>query len=163
MKKMNLKNNFISPQGEDDPFARLVENVFLFIHSYYPRFNAVLEKHQVNYSQYAALLTLYMYGRLTEGELARLLHVNPSTMSRMVYVLEQRGWLKGVRDSADRRRVLVALTPRGRQKVKEMMRQPAEILSSIVEEMEPERREQIKKVVELINQALRQMIETGAH
>jgi len=158
---MNNEKESGSGRGKGDAFTALVENVFLFIHRYYPQFNAVLEKHQVNYSQYAALLTLYMYGRLTEGELARMLHVNPSTMSRLVYALERRGWLNSSRDSSDRRRVLVALTPQGRQKVRDMMRQPAQILSSIVEGMELENRDRIVRVVELINGALQQMIEAG--
>lgn len=140
-------------------FVRLVETVFKFIHAYYPEFNDVLARHQVNYSQYAALLTVYMYGSLTEGELARLIHVTPSTMSRMLYALEERGWLKTVRDARDRRRVVVTLSPRGRKQIEDMIGGAAEVMRGLTEQLPAREKEGVYRVVELIDQSLQRLIE----
>ena len=94
-----------------NPFSEVVDAVFLFIHNNYGDFSAILKDHGINYSQYAALVTIHMYESLTEGELAKVLFLNPSSVSRMVFNLEKKGWLKAVRDLVDRRKVIVTLTP----------------------------------------------------
>ncbi len=151
---MQKENDSGKPDNPEEPFLRLVRSVFLFIHAYYPEFSAVMDKFQVNYSQYASLLTLYMFGNLSEGEMARMIHVNPSTMSRMVYALEKRGWLQCRRDPQDRRRVVIALTPRGRRNVEEMMRQPAEVLVRVAASLDRSGRDAIYRLVENINRTL---------
>ncbi len=147
------------PAGE--AFVRLVETVFRFIHAYYPEFNDALARHRVNYSQYAALLTVYMYGSLTEGELARLIHVNPSTMSRMLYALERAGWLKSERDAGDRRKVVVSLSPRGRKQVEEMIGSAAEVMRRLTERLPAREKEGVYRVVDLIESTLRRLIEVA--
>lgn len=147
------------PDNAEEPFLRLVRSVFLFIHAYYPEFSAVMEKFQVNYSQYASLLTLYMFGTLSEGEMAQMINVNPSTMSRMVYALEKRGWLKCRRDPEDRRRVVITLTPRGRRNVEEMMRQPAKVLVRVAASLDKSGRDALYRLVENINHTLQVLTE----
>ncbi len=149
------------PQGSVEAFVGLIESVFRFIHAYYPQFSAVLEEYRVNYSQYATLLTLYMYGSLTEGELARLVNVNPSTMSRMLYALEGRDWLKVTRDRADRRRVVVTLSPKGERQVKEMLRKPAEVIESLTRKLEAPARDEVYGMVEMIDRILQHLATVG--
>jgi MarR family transcriptional regulator, organic hydroperoxide resistance regulator len=48
------------------------------------------------------------------GSLAELLHVSPGTLSSALRRLEKKGLLTRRPDAADRRRILVDLTPRGR-------------------------------------------------
>ena len=155
-----MKNAKLSPGNRRgrDVFAELVKTVFLFIHEHYGGFNDVLSRYRVNYTQYAALLSIYMYGSLSEGDLARMLFINPSTVSRMVYSLEQRGWLESSRDPTDRRKVMVTLTPEGRRTVRGMMDQPAEVLARLADGLDGEKREYVYGVAEAINQALRYMI-----
>ncbi len=153
MKKMkDEKEKRASPPEE--PFVRLIETVFLFIRTYYPEFNQVLEKYGLNYSQYVALLTLFMHGSLAEGELARMLHLNPSTMSRMIYALEERGWVRCERDPSDRRRVMVSFAPQGRRRIEGMMREPARVLLRLTEDLGPEERERVYEMVDSINRVL---------
>ncbi len=141
-------------QGGVEIFENLVKAVFMFIHEYYGEFNAVLQKYEINYSQYAAIISVYMYGSLSEGDLARMLFVNPSTVSRMVYALEEKGWLESTRDKSDRRKVLVRLSPAGKRKIAGMLRQPAEVLAGLADGLEEEKREFVYRVIEQINQAL---------
>ena len=161
----NAREKKEKPRGDAAPrhgaaaFVRLVETVFRFIHACYPEFTSVLEKHDVNYSQYAALLTVYMYGSLTEGELARLIHVNPSTMSRMLHALERKGWLQAARDPADRRRVTVTLSPWGRRRVGEMIGGAAEVMVGLTERLPAREKEGVYGVVELIDRTLQRLME----
>jgi DNA-binding MarR family transcriptional regulator len=63
-------------------------------------------------------LVLRLVGRfpsITAGRLARLLHVHPSTLTAVLKRLEGRGLVHRRRDSRDRRRTLLGLTPAGRR------------------------------------------------
>jgi DNA-binding MarR family transcriptional regulator len=153
---MKNMNNEKDTQGSppEEPFVRLIETVFLFIRTYYPEFNEVLERYGLNYSQYVALLTLFMHGSLAEGELARMLHLNPSTMSRMIYALEERGWVRCVRDPSDRRRVMVSFTPRGKKRIEGMMREPARVLVRLTKDLNEEERKRVYEMVDSINRVL---------
>lgn len=158
---MNDANLSVSAKQGKDVFAELVELVFMFIHEHYRVFNDVLDKFQINYSQYAALLSVYMYKGLSEGELARMLHINPSTVSRMVYSLEEKGWLKSTRDKADRRKVIVSLSPTGKKRIGGILRQPAEVLVGLTDGLAQEKREYVYAAAAFINQALKYLIEAG--
>lgn len=140
---------------ENSPFAEVVEAVFLFIHKNYADFSAILRGHGINYSQYTALLTIYMYDNLSEGELAKLLFINPSSISRMMYALENKEWVKGTRDQVDRRKVMIALTPTGRLRMEAMKNMQAEVLNKLVQGLDAEKRGYVYDVAELVNQALR--------
>jgi len=159
----NLKNAKLSSEkgSEADVFAELVELVFIFIHEHYRAFNDVLGTYHINYSQYAALLSIYMYGSLSEGDLARMLFINPSTISRMVYALEEKGWLESTRDKSDRRKVMVSLSPTGKKRIDGIVTQPAEVLARLAESLDKEKREYVYSAAEFINQALRYLIDEG--
>jgi DNA-binding MarR family transcriptional regulator len=162
MKKMNSANISTSKDKkvDEETFSQVVEAVFLFIHNNYADFSAILKAQKINYSQYAALITIYMYDSLSEGELARLLFLNPSSVSRMVFTLEKNGWLKATRDKADRRKVMVALTPSGKRRMQAMKNMQAGVLTKLVKNLEPEKREYVDGVVDLVNQALRYLTAT---
>ncbi len=51
---------------------------------------------------------------VSAGDLARILHLDPSTLTGVLRRLEQRGLLRRSADPADARRVRLALTARGR-------------------------------------------------
>jgi DNA-binding MarR family transcriptional regulator len=63
------------------------------------------------------LLVLCIVGRfpgLPAGQLARLLHVHPSTLSGVLKRLEKKSLLRRRNDPRDRRRALLGLTSKGR-------------------------------------------------
>jgi DNA-binding MarR family transcriptional regulator len=157
MKIMNNAN--ISKSKEKDVFVEMVEAVFLFIHDHYGEFGAILSEYDINYSQYAALMTVFMHGTITEGELARNLFINASTVSRMIYALENRGWVRSERDKKDRRKVLVSLSPAGKRRMNGMARKQAEVVAREVEVLDAEKKDYVIKVAEFVNQALRYMVD----
>jgi DNA-binding MarR family transcriptional regulator len=54
-------------------------------------------------------------GSVSAGELARTLHIHPSSLTGMLRRLEQAGLLRRKRDRADGRRVVLSLTASGKR------------------------------------------------
>ncbi|MFP3986561.1 MarR family winged helix-turn-helix transcriptional regulator [Streptomyces sp. E11-3] len=61
-----------------------------------------------------ALALLADIGPRPKGDLAARLDMNPSDLVKIVNDLDRAGWVTCTRDTADRRRIEVALTPAGR-------------------------------------------------
>ena len=160
----NMKNANLSSDSEASKniFADMVETVFLFVHEQYGEFGAILKDNEINYTQYVTLITIYMNGALNEGDLAKMLFINPSTVSRMVYALEKKGWVKSTRDKDDRRKVVITLSPGGKRKMEMMRDKQAEVVARQVEHLAKEDREFVFQVAEYVNKALRLMISTGS-
>ncbi|MEW6554061.1 MAG: MarR family transcriptional regulator [Actinomycetota bacterium] len=158
-----MKNANLSPDGKETSsvFADMVETVFLFMHEQYGEFGAILKDSDINYTQYVTLITIYMHGALNESDLAKMLFINPSTVSRMVYTLEQRGWVKSTRDLSDRRKVVVTLSPGGKRRMEAMRDKQAEVVARQVERLAGEDRDYVLQVAEYVNKALRLLVSTG--
>lgn len=75
------------------------------------------------------------------SELAEYQGVSLPTMSGSISRLETRGWVQRVRSTADRRVVMVELTPKGRQRLIEMVQQAEAYLVGLLEKLEPAERE----------------------
>jgi DNA-binding MarR family transcriptional regulator len=55
------------------------------------------------------------YDQLSPGELAELLHIDPSSLTGILQRLERGGFLKRVQDPEDGRRAILSLSKRGRE------------------------------------------------
>src|SRR5215471_7807055 len=64
--------------------------------------------------QYTALTVLERHDNMSSAQLARNSFVTAQSMADMIAALEARGLIERHRDSADRRRLVVALTDGGR-------------------------------------------------
>ncbi len=159
---MNDANLSPSPGAESDVFAEMVETVFLFIHEQYGEFGAILKENDINYTQYVTLITVYMNGALSEGDLAKMLFINPSTVSRMVYALEEKGWVNSARESDDRRKVIVTLSAAGKRRMEAMKNKQAAVMSRRVASLSGDDREFVFRVAEFVNKALKMMISADA-
>ena len=74
----------------------------------------------LTYSRYLVMLALWERERLSVGEICACLHLDVGTLSPLLKRIERAGLVTRARDRDDDRRVLVALTPRGRA-----LREPA--------------------------------------
>lgn len=68
----------------------------------------------VSASEARALIELVAARGIAQGELAGLLGLDKSTVSRLAAGLERKGWLRRGRDEANQRYVRLYLTPQGR-------------------------------------------------
>lgn len=62
-----------------------------------------------------ALMELTQAAPLSQGELSKRLNLEKSTVSRLVSVLNRRGWIERDRNPADKRIVEIQLTDTGKQ------------------------------------------------
>ncbi len=71
----------------------------------------------LSYAQVRALLLLEESEQATAGQIAKAADLTPASVTAMLDGLEQRGTIERRRSDADRRVVVVSLTPQGRELV----------------------------------------------
>jgi MarR family transcriptional regulator, 2-MHQ and catechol-resistance regulon repressor len=64
-------------------------------------------------SQFGVLETLYHLGPLTQGQISAKLLKSTGNMTLVLDNLEKQGWVQRSRDSVDRRKITILLTPSG--------------------------------------------------
>jgi DNA-binding MarR family transcriptional regulator len=89
----------------------------------------------VSASEARALIELVTARGIAQGELARLLGLEKSTVSRLAAGLERKGWIRRGRDSDNQRYVRLYLTPEGREVAARVWQawqsRPARILAAL--------------------------------
>src|SRR5487761_1669784 len=89
-------------------------------------------------AQYRALVMLASRGPQRLVDLAGALDVSPSTAGRMCDRLARKGPIRRHRARADRRAVLVSVTPAGRQVVDEATARRRELIAGILAKLSPQ-------------------------
>lgn len=102
----------LPPLGEVLDFMRLVWAVD---HALQRRSKQVERTLGVTGPQRLVLRIVGRFPGISAGDLARLLHVHPSTLTGILVRLERHGSIRRRSDPRDRRRTLVGLTDRGRR------------------------------------------------
>jgi DNA-binding MarR family transcriptional regulator len=106
------KNRSVAPLGRALSFMRLLWAVAHGLESTSKRMLATLG---VTGPQRLVLRLVGHHGSLSAGELARTLHIDPSSLTGMLRRLEQAGLLRRKRDPADGRRAVLTLTASGKR------------------------------------------------
>jgi DNA-binding MarR family transcriptional regulator len=101
-----------APTGPEPMFMYLVKQLELAIRS---RLDDIIRPSGLTALQYTALTVLERHPDMSTAQLARNSFVTSQSMADMITNLESRGLIQRNRDQADRRRLVVALTPEGRQ------------------------------------------------
>jgi MarR family transcriptional regulator, organic hydroperoxide resistance regulator len=78
----------------------------------------VSKKYGITGPQLWVIKTVSLDGRLSLGDLGKRMYLQPSTITGLVDVLEQKGYVARVRDREDRRVVKVQLTLKGQRLAK---------------------------------------------
>lgn len=99
---------------------------------------AVADHVGLNRTDMRALDVLDRRGRLTAGELSEAMHLTTGAITSVLDRLEKRGWAKRVRDSDDRRRVLVEISAKVRRLGEEIYGSPETAFSDFPEYTEQE-------------------------
>ena len=77
----------------------------------------LLAEHGLSYPQYIALMAVGEHGPLTVGALGEVMRLDSGTLSPLLKRMEGAGLVDRSRDPADERRVVVALTNAGRDRL----------------------------------------------
>ncbi|MGJ9422239.1 MarR family winged helix-turn-helix transcriptional regulator, partial [Aeromicrobium sp. CF3.5] len=129
------------PHRDDDsgPLAApsllyAVKQVELAVRSH---LDAVLRPAGITTAQYTALTVLQRGHDVTAAQLARNSFVTTQSMADLVGALERQGLISRERDSADRRRVTLSLTPQGQRLLDEHATPVAALEATMVAHLTP--------------------------
>ena len=75
----------------------------------------LMQKYGIHPGQMPIFRVLANTGRLAQGELAKILHITPATMTTSLNRLAAAGFVAKQKDPADKRRTVIALTPSGKK------------------------------------------------
>lgn len=114
----------------------------LIIREYQP----YLDKLGITYSQYLVLMVLWETDSLAVSEITRRLILNTNTITPILKRLETQGIITRQRSDTDERKVIITLTPRGKQLQAEAASIPAQLMSGVASEDVPV--EDLKKLQE---------------
>ena len=104
--------------------------------------------------QYTALTVLELHPDLTAAHLARHSFVTGQSMADMVTALLNRGLIERHRDPADRRRLVIGLTPDGHQLLRRMRPQVAHLQERMLSPLTDEQAAELRHSLELCRLAL---------
>ena len=104
--------------------------------------------------QYTALTVLEQHPDLTVARLARHSFTRAQSAADMVAALLNRGLVERHRDPADRRRLVMALTPDGQRLLDQLRPQVAEIEGRMLAPLSPEDARELRSSLELCREAL---------
>lgn len=74
-----------------------------------------LEPLGITYTQYLVMMALWEYGRMTERQLGRVLHLESSTLAPLLKRLENQGLIDRILPESRQRKLFLDLTDKGRR------------------------------------------------
>lgn len=108
-------------------------------------FRPMLDRHGVNEQQWRVIRVLAEQGRLDASEVAERTHILAPSLTRMIRAMTERGLISKDRDEGDGRRVMLEIAPAGRDLLRKVSPDSAQIYAML------EARFGKDKVEELIN------------
>ena len=102
----------------------------LIIREYQP----YLEKLGITYPQYLVLMVLWEKGRVSVNGISQKLILNTNTVTPLLKRMESQGFIKRNRSESDERKVMVALTRKGKQLQAEAASIPGQLASGLISE-----------------------------
>ena len=123
----------------------------LVIQEYQP----YLEKLGITYPQYLVLMILWETDGLAVSEITSRLILNTNTITPLLKRMEAQGIITRQRSEADERKVIVALTPKGKQLQVEAAAIPEKLVESLVSsDTNLEDLQKLKNLLDMIIQGL---------
>jgi len=114
-----------------------------------------LEPLGITYTQYLVMLALWEYGRMTERQLGRILHLESSTLAPLLKRLESQGLIDRIAPESKERKLFLDLTEKGRAMKKQAEEVPEAMRSCI-----PLETEEMQTLKSLLCKAMTRMHET---
>lgn len=112
------------------------------------------KKYQVSAPQVNCLIVLYENGPLPLSQIARLIMVKSSTVTGIIDRLEQKGLVRRVRNSPDRRMITIELTEAGNALAQHA---PPPIQQKIVDGLKRLPKSEIEKIMDGLNKLTRML------
>ena len=95
------------------------------------KYQPILEKYELTYTQYIVLMALWEYGKQSVKELGNRLYLDSGTLTPLLKKLEKRNFLKRVKSDKDERIVFIELTEEGKSFQKEAEKIPLQVAQCV--------------------------------
>ena len=105
-----------------------------------------LEPLGITYTQYLVMMALWEYGRMTERQLGRILHLESSTLAPLLKRLEKQGLVNRVRPESNERKLFLSLTEQGQALREKALAVPTAMQGCL--DLEPEEMLLLKKLLD---------------
>lgn len=145
--------------GEGGPLARDIE-VAGALRTVLHRLVKILRREtkdeaQLSLTERSTLGLLYQHGELLPSDIARMEKVTTQSMSQIINNLFEVGFIHKHPSAEDRRKVLLSLTPAGRESVEERRHNKEEWLAkALYEKVSPEERELVMKTLTVLEKLM---------
>jgi len=100
------------------------------------------------------MLKHLMDGPLPQAKLAEHLRMNPSALSKLIYALEQKGYVTQTIDPEDRRRMVIGLTEEGRTFQRKMLAQAIEQANRSLKTLSPQERQTLSAALDIVTKLI---------
>jgi len=87
---------------------------------------------------------------IRQGDLAELMNMSAPSMTRLVEILEEAGWVERRRDPADQRCLLLVLSPVGHKTLEALREEAAGVLSAQLADLDSEERAALAAAVPVL-------------
>lgn len=109
------------------------------------KYQPILEKYDITYTQYIVLMALWEYGKQSVKELGSRLFLDSGTLTPLLKKLEKKNLLTRIKDEKDERSVLIELTKEGKKFRVEAEKIPMEVSQCV--KLEPEEAVMLHKLL----------------
>jgi MarR family transcriptional regulator, organic hydroperoxide resistance regulator len=94
-------------------------------------YKSILDKHNLTYTQYLAMLVLWEEEKMTVKDIGKRLHLDSGTLTPLLKKLESMGLITRHRDVNDDRVVIIELTDTGLKLKSEILDVPGEVFCKL--------------------------------
>lgn len=109
------------------------------------RYKPILDKIDLTYTQYIAMMVLWEKKELNVKELGKCLYLDSGTLTPLLKKLESKGFVTRHRSEADERNLMITITDKGMALREEAVNVPAEIGSCI--SLEPDEAKELYRLL----------------
>jgi len=95
------------------------------------RYKPFLDKLDLTYTQYIAMMVMWEHRSITARELGKLLYLDSGTLTPVLKTLEAKGFVRRERLPSDERSLLVTITDAGEALKEEAVHVPAQLMGCI--------------------------------
>lgn len=91
------------------------------------RYKPLLDKLDLTYTQYIAMMVLWEYDSINVKKLGDMLYLDSGTLTPLLKKLESKGYITRNRDTVDERNLIISITDAGKKLKNEAVCVPGEI------------------------------------
>jgi DNA-binding MarR family transcriptional regulator len=120
---------------EDDRIQHAVALLRDVLHIVQDRVRPLLLQEELGLTHLAVLRHVARHGPCSHAAVSSALGLTPGSLTPILQQLEKKGWILRRPDAADRRRVLVEITPRASKRLKRLMKQAPALVGDLFQDL----------------------------